>query len=221
MVRRLAVSLACVATAFPALVEGQVVGPRAQLQPPPPAAPGPDTLQPRRDTPQPPPTAAPGPDVLQRRRGPRVRVPAPPPTDAAPVAPRRPMISAFVVPPGLSEPIEYLLADLGFESGKTFPLTPLTSFDVAYECYAHGLYSDAIIFASHGLEMCDDARLHLLKGVCLLHRGMGPAAELTATDFRNAVAAQRTFGLDQAEERINDPMAVRFADVVQYQATGR
>ena len=131
------------------------------------------------------------------------------------------MLSAFVVPPGLSEPIEYLLSDLGYEDGKTVPLTPHTTFDIAYLCYADGRYADAIVFASHGLRMCNDARLHLLKGVCELHRGLGTAAELTATDFRNAIAAQQVFGLDVAHERINDPWAVRFADVVEYQATGR
>jgi hypothetical protein len=131
------------------------------------------------------------------------------------------MLSAFVIPPGLSEPIENLLSDLGYESGKTFPLTPRTTFDLAYLCYADGRYADAIVFASHGLRMCNDARLHLIKGVCELHRGLGTAAELTATEFRNAVTGQQVFGLDGAHERINDAWAVRFADIVEYQATGR
>jgi hypothetical protein len=125
------------------------------------------------------------------------------------------------VPPGLSEPIEHLLTDCGYQSGKTVPLTPLTTFDLAYKCYADGRYADAIIFASHGLRMCNDARLHLIKGVCELHRGLGPTAERTAADFRKAVAEQQTFGLDAASERVNDPWAVRFADIVEYQATGR
>jgi hypothetical protein len=78
-----------------------------------------------------------------------------------------------------------------------------------------------MVFASHGLRMCNDARLHLIKGVCELHRGMGTAAELSAVEFRNAIAAQQVFGIDTARERINDAWAVRFADIVEYQATGR
>jgi hypothetical protein len=69
--------------------------------------------------------------------------------------------------------------------------------------------------------MCNDARLHLIKGVCELHRGLGPTAEQTATDFRNAMAGNQTFGIAAARERINDPWAVRFSDIVEYQATGR
>jgi hypothetical protein len=198
MIRRFAALLSCMAMTSAAVVEGQVIEERAQ-----------------------PPAGAPAPDLLQPRRGPRVRVPAPPPTATIkPAEPRRPMLSAFIVPPGLSQPIKYLLDDLGCESGKTVPLTPHTTFDIAYKCYANGLYSDAIIFATHGLRMCNDARLHLLKGVCELHRGQANVAELTATDYRNAIAAQQTFGLDVAHERINDAMAVRFSDVVEYQTTG-
>jgi hypothetical protein len=201
MIRRLAVLLSCMAMTSTAVVEGQVTEDRAQPQPP---------------------AGAPAPNTLQRRRGPLVRIPGPPPAGAttAPVEPRRPMLSTFVVPPGLSQPVEYLFSDLGYESGKTVPLTPHTTFDIAYKCYANGLYSDAIIFASHGLRMCNDARLHLIKGVCELHGGLGSAAELTAVDFRNAIAAQQTFGLDVAHERINDSMSVRFSDIVEYQATG-
>jgi hypothetical protein len=130
------------------------------------------------------------------------------------------MLSVFVVPVGLSEPIDNLLEDLGYQAGKTFPLTPQTTFDLAYKCYADGRYSDALVFASHGLRMCNDARLHLIKGVCELHRGLTTAAELTAVDFRNALAAQQVFGINAARERINDARAVRFADIVEYQATG-
>jgi len=50
---------------------------------------------------------------------------------------------------------------------------------------------------------------------------LGTAAELTATEFRNAIAGQQVFGLDVARERINDTWAVRFADIVEYQVTGR
>jgi hypothetical protein len=81
------------------------------------------------------------------------------------------MPSAFVVLPGLSERIDYLLSDFGYEAGRTLPLTPHTTFDLAYKCYADGRYSDAMI--------------------------------------------------DAARERINDPMAVRFEDLVEYQAIRR
>jgi hypothetical protein len=201
MIRRIAVLLSCLAMTSTALVEGQTVEERVQLQPP---------------------AGAAAPDSRQSRPAPRMRMPGAPPSRAvnAPAEPRRPVLSAFIVPPGLSQPIEYLLSDLGYESGKTVPLTPHTTFDIAYKCYANGWYSDAMIFASHGLQMCNDARLHLLKGVCELHRGMGSAAELTAADFRNAIAAQQVFALDAAQQRINDAMAVRFFDILEYQVTG-
>jgi hypothetical protein len=147
-----------------------------------------------------------------------VRPGTPPPAASGP---RQTLPSAFVALPGLSERIDYLLSDLGYESGKTVPLTPHTTFDLAYKCYADGRYSDAMLFASHGLQLCNDARLHLIKGVCELHRGMGAAAEQTAANFRSALAGQQLFGIDAARERINDPMAVRFEDLIEYQAIGR
>ncbi len=178
--------------------------------------------------PEPEPQPSPGSPNVEPPRPPRTRPVMPPArtrpalqSDVPPAAMRRPMLSAFIVPAGLSEPLENLLADLGYESGKTVPLTPHTTFDIAYKCYADGRYSDAMVFASHGLRMCNDARLHLIKGVCELQRGMVTAAELTAVDYRNAIAAQQLFGIDAARERINDAMALRFSDVVEYQATGR
>jgi hypothetical protein len=206
MIRKLGISLICFATTWSASVEGQVIQPGAEPQPLP---------------------GAPAPDFQSLRRRPRMRPENPPPaarpTTLAPTAPaasRQAALSAFVVPAGLSEPINYLLSDLGYESGRTFPLTPRTTFDVAYKCYADGRYSDAMVFASHGLRMCNDARLHLIKGVCELHRGLGAAAEMTAVDFRNAIAGQQVFGMEAARERISDTMSVRFADLVEYQVTG-
>ena len=231
MTRRLTVSLVCVAMTWSASVKGQVIQPGAQPQPLPHLSPPGFNLpqqypRMRSQTPRhvrrpgAPAEMTPGP-VTPGRVPPGPSVAAPP--SQAPVAagPRQPTLSAFVVPSGLSEPIEHLLSDLGFEGGKTFPLTPRTTFDLAYLCYADGRYADAMAFASHGLRMCNDARLHLIKGVCELHRGLGSAAELTATEFRNAIAGQQVFGLDVARERINDARAVRFADIVEYQATGR
>ncbi|HEV3299184.1 MAG TPA: hypothetical protein VG055_06075 [Planctomycetaceae bacterium] len=226
MTRRLTVSLFCVAMTWSASVKGQVIQPGAQPQPLPHLSPPGFNLPqqyPRMRSQTPRPVRRPGvpAEMTPGPVPPGPSVAAPP--GQAPVAagPRQPMLSAFVVPSGLSEPIENLLSDLGFEDGKTFPLTPRTTFDLAYLCYADGRYADATVFASHGLRMCNDARLHLIKGVCELHRGFGTAAELTATEFRNAIAGQQVFGLDVARERINDARAVRFADIVEYQATGR
>jgi hypothetical protein len=206
MIRTLSLSLIVAAT-LTLSAKGQVLQPGANPQPLP---------------------GSPSSDALAPRRSPRMRPTMPPPamrpmaqSGTAPEGARRPAISAFVVLPGLSERGDYLLSDLGYESGKTFPLTPQTTFDLAYKCYADGCYSDAMVFASHGLQMCNDARLHLLKGICELHRGMGTAAEQTAVDYRNALAAQQVLGIDAARERINDAMTLRFADIVQYQATGR
>src|SRR5580704_9674991 len=231
MTRRLTVSLVCVAMTWSASVKGQVIQPGAQPQPLPHLSPPGFNLPqqyPRMRSQTPRPVRRPG-APAEMTPGPVPPGPVPPgPNVAAPPAqtpsaatPRQPTLSAFVVPSGLSEPIEHLLSDLGFEGGKTFPLTPRTTFDLAYLCYADGRYADAMVFASHGLRMCNDARLHLIKGVCELHRGLGTAAELTATEFRNAVTGQQVFGLDGAHERINDAWAVRFADIVEYQATGR
>jgi hypothetical protein len=216
MIRALLISFVVVtAMTMAASVKGQVIQPGADPQPPP---------------------GTPPVDSPALRLGQRPRVMVPPAArrpSVAPVArpstqpgaeanrPRQPTLSAFEMSPGLSEPLENVLSDLGYESGKTFPLTPRTTFDLAYKCYADGRYADAMVFASHGLRMCNDARLHLIKGVCELHRGMGTAAELTAADYRNAVAAQQLSGVDSARERINDAMTLRFADIVEYQATGR
>ncbi len=118
-------------------------------------------------------------------------------------------------------PAEDLFLDLGYGPVTSIPLTPRTSFDVAYKCYAHGLYADAIAFARHGLTMCDDARLHLLKGDCELQLGLRAEAEKTANDFRQARAQQQLYGIESAHERINDAMSTRFDDIVEYQDTGR
>ena len=118
-------------------------------------------------------------------------------------------------------PVEDLFLDLGYDSVTAIPLTPRTSFDVAYKCYTRGLYGDAIAFARHGLTMCDDARLHLLKGDCELHLGRYADAEKTAGDFRHALADQQFYGIESARERINDAMTARFDDIVEYQSTGR
>lgn len=226
MTRRLTVSLVCVAMTWSASVKGQVIQPGAQPQPLPHLSPPGFNLPqqyPRMRSQTPRPVRRPGvpAEMTPGPVPPGPSVAAPP--GQAPVAagPRQPMLGAFVVPSGLSKPIENLLSDLGFEDGKTFPLTPRTTFDLAYLCYADGRYADAMVFASHGLRICNDARLHLIKGVCELHRGLGTAAELTATEFRNAIAGQQVFGLDVARERINDARAVRFADIVEYQTTGR
>ncbi len=107
-------------------------------------------------------------------------------------------------------PATDLFETLGIEPVNVVPLTPMTSFDIAYKCYLQGMYSDAIVFARHGLTMCNDARLYLLKGVCELYLGQGAEAERTAAEFRNALNQQQVFGMEAAVERINDPLRVRF-----------
>jgi hypothetical protein len=137
------------------------------------------------------------------------------------VPPNRPIQSVFLVPQGLSMPPAQLFELLGYGSAPGVPLTPQTSFDLAYKCYSRGLYADAIAFAHHGLTMCNDARLYLLEGVCEMRLGRTADAEKTATNFRNALADRQFFGMEAAQERINGPMRVRFEDMVEYQSTGR
>ena len=227
MISKPAISLVCFALSCSAAAEAQLIpqGPEPQ---PLPGAPNPDFTAPRRfprARPQgPPSTMAPN----QRPRGPAAigqRSAGPGPNGPAvvapgPAGPRQPTLSVFAPVTGLSEPIDNLMDDLGYQAAKTIPLTPRTCFDLAYACYADGRFDDAIIFASHGLRMSNDARLYFIKGVCELHRGLTSAAEQTAGDFRTAMANQQFFGIEAARERINDARAVRFADMVEYQATG-
>ena len=135
--------------------------------------------------------------------------------------PGRPMQSVFLVPEGLSMPTRELFELLGYGPDPCVPLTPQTSFDIAYKCYLRGLNADAIVFARHGLTMCNDARLYLLEGVCELRLGRCAEAEKTATHFRSAMADRQFFGMESARERVNGPMRVRFEDMVEYQSTGR
>jgi hypothetical protein len=137
------------------------------------------------------------------------------------VTPARPLQSVFLIPAGLSMPARELFDVLGVEPVTVVPLTPITCFDIAYKCYLEGMYSDAVVFARHGLTMCNDARLHLIKGVCELHLARGPEAEHTAAEFRTAFSQGQTFGLEAAMERVNDPLRVRFDQIVEYQNTGR
>ncbi len=224
MIGRLVISLACVAMTLSSTASAQVrVEPGSEPQQMP-GTPVPEFQAPRR-FPRParpvnPPANRFGVAVPN---APAQTTPGQAPAQGRPPAagPRAPMLGAFVAPPGLSEPIENLLSDLGYQDAKTLPLTPTTTFEIAYLCYADGRYSDAAAFAAHGLRMCNDARLHLIKGVCQLHLGKARDAEATAADFRSALSAQQTYGIEVASERINDPWAVRFAQVVEYQATGR
>jgi hypothetical protein len=190
--------------------------------PPTPGLSRPNTFRPRNR-----PTVFPSPRPLFRpgviQPPPRVTQPAPPSVTqpTPPAVPARPLQSVFLIPSGLSMPPEDLFLDLGYDPQTCIPLTPQTSFDIAYRCYARGLFRDALAFARHGLTMCDDARLQLLKGVCELHLGRCAEVEKTAGDFRAAIAQQQLFGLEVAQERINDPMSVRFDAIVEYQNTGR
>jgi hypothetical protein len=127
----------------------------------------------------------------------------------------------FLIPSGLSKPPEDLYRILNYDPVAVVPLTPQSCFDIAYQCYRQEYYSDAIVFARHGLTMCNDARLQLLKGVCELHLGRGADAERTASEFRNALTQQQFFGMEVASERINEPLSIRFNEIVGYQNTGR
>jgi hypothetical protein len=198
------------------------VAPAAPAAPAMPAAPAapvgpPQPLSPDAVGPGPAPT-----ETLPARPGPATNVPVPNGTTTAtpPAVTQRPPISVFERPGRLSEPADQLFSELGFIPAHSVPLTPQTSFDIAYACYARELFADAIVLANHGLKMSDDARLHLIKGDCQLYLGYGRDAERTAADFRAAVAANQTFGLAAARERVNDPMRVRFDNIVEYQSTG-
>jgi hypothetical protein len=227
MISKVAISIVCFALSCSAAAQAQLIPQGLEPQPMP-GAPNPDFTAPRgfpRARPQvPPSTTAPtqrarGPAAIGQRpagsgpNGPAVVAPGP-------AGPRQPTLSVYAPVTGLSEPIDDLMDDIGYQAGKTVPLTPQTCFDLAYACYADGRFADAMIFASHGLRMCNDARLYLIKGVCELHRGLNSAAEQTAGEFRSAMANQQFFGIEAARERINDARAVRFANIVEYQATG-
>jgi hypothetical protein len=227
MISKLAISFVCFALTHSAVAEAQLIPQGTEPQPLP-GAPNPDFTAPRRfprARPQAAPTTA---TPNQRQRGPTTidRRPAgaglngPAVVAPGPVGPRQPTMSVFAPVTGLSEPIDNLMDDLGYQTAKTIPLTPRTCFDLAYACYADGRFADAIIFASQGLRMSNDARLYFIKGVCELHRGLTSAAEQTAGDFRTAMANQQFFGIEAARERINDARAVRFTDLVEYQVTG-
>src|ERR1700722_2628821 len=123
---------------------------------------------------------------------------APRTTPAIGLPPAPPLQSVFLIPAGLSMPASDLFETLGIEPVHVVPLTPTTTFDIAFKCYRQELYSDAVVFARHGLTMCNDARLLLLKGVCELHLRRGPEAERTAAELRNAVNQQQVFGMEAA-----------------------
>jgi hypothetical protein len=118
-------------------------------------------------------------------------------------------------------PAPDLFRTLGYDPVTCIPLTPQSCFDIAYQCYLQELYGDAVVLARHGLTMCNDARLHLIKGICELHLARSAEAERTASDFRNALTQQQLFGMEAAHERINEPLSVRFDAIVEYQNTGR
>jgi hypothetical protein len=182
---------------------------------------------PEQSPPNAPPAAAPWSNRFRRGIRPRF-VPGPAPAGSPGMmrpapgpASGRPLPSVFAIPAGLSMRAPDLYQILGYDPVTSIPLTPQTCFDVAYQCYLQEYYADAVVLACHGLTMCNDARLHLLKGVCELHLARSADAERTATDFRNALTQQQFFGIEAAHERINEPLSVRFDSIVEYQNTGR
>jgi hypothetical protein len=128
---------------------------------------------------------------------------------ATPAAPPQPL-GLFEYPTGLSISPERLFEQLGYIPGYSVPMTANWCYELAYLCYIRGWYRDALILADRGLLVRNDARLHLLKGVCQLYLRQTSAAEVTGSNYLAAVAARNTIGLDVARERVNDPMRVRF-----------
>jgi hypothetical protein len=113
-------------------------------------------------------------------------------------------------------PAESLFAHLGYYPAHCVPMTSDTTYDLAYACFIRGLYDDAIAFANHGLTLRDDARLHLIKGVCLMHVGRCVEAEATVEQYLNAVDNKNVIGLAIARERVNGPMRVRFEQILKH-----
>jgi hypothetical protein len=124
--------------------------------------------------------------------------------------------SAFAAPVGLSMPAERLYAGLGYYPPYCLPMTSRTTYDLAHACFIRGLYEDAIAFANHGLTIRDDARLHLIKGVCLMHVGRCVEAEATVRRYLTAIDNKFVMGLANARERVNGPMRVRFEQIVEH-----
>jgi len=125
--------------------------------------------------------------------------------------------SAFSYPSGLSMSAECLLERLGYcPSSLCVPMTSDTTYDLAYACFARGLYEDAIVFASHGLTLREDARLFLIKGVCQMQLGRCSEAEATAEQYLSAIRNRNVIGLPVANERVNGPMRVRFEQVLKH-----
>ena len=124
--------------------------------------------------------------------------------------------SAFACPAGLSMPAERLYASLGYYPPYCVPMTSRTTYDLAHACFIRGLYEDAIAFANHGLTIRDDARLHPIKGVCLMHVGRCVEAEATVRRYLTAIDNKFVIGLAVARERVNGPMRVRFEQIVEH-----
>src|SRR5262245_25537229 len=124
--------------------------------------------------------------------------------------------SVFTYPPGLSMSAESLFARLGQIPAHCVPMTSDTTYDLAFACFIRGMYADAIVFASHGLTLRDDARLHLIKGVCEMHLGRCAEAEATVEQYLNAISHNNLYGLAVARERINGPMRVHFEQIIKH-----
>lgn len=129
--------------------------------------------------------------------------------------------SVFSYPSGLSQSAECLFGCLGQHPTNCVPMTSETTFDLGYACFIRGWYSDAIIFAKRGLELRNDARLQLLKGVSEMCAGRCNDAEATAQDYLDSVNAGNQIGLEIARERINGPMRVRFDQILKHISPAR
>jgi len=122
--------------------------------------------------------------------------------------------SVFSYPEGLSLSPENIFERLGYFPANCLPMTSDTTYDVAFACFIRGMYSDAVVFASHGLTIREDARLYLLKGVSEMHLGRCRDAEATAGQYLTAVSRNNVIGLPASYVRINGPMRVRFEQIL-------
>jgi hypothetical protein len=129
--------------------------------------------------------------------------------------------SVFSLPDGLSMSAECLFERLGYACGRCVPMTPETTYDLAYACFIRGMLTDTIAFADRGLSMREDARLYLIKGVAQMRLDLCAEAEVTAEQYLNAIANHHTIGLEYARERVNGPMRVHFEQMVRFISQSR
>lgn len=120
----------------------------------------------------------------------------------------------FIVPEGLSMPVDCLLALLGHNAnhgldGVPFPFSVDECVWLAEECFKKRLYIDAVAIATHGIRFEKRPSLIYIRGASQL--GLGQA-DLAAASLRELSSMQQTSSSKQVHElsRINDAIVVRF-----------